>query len=580
MAHHRRRPSLLGALLWTGLGLLFLLHNLGIGPDFWSLVRRYWPVLLILLGLGKIIEYFLKKDAVSIRIGEIIGIVILLLVGTAITGISGSHFGRMVRDLPIDIGGRSMQLGESHTYTEEATFPLSSPVTIRVENAYGLVSVNPGSDREIRVRLRKVVYGTEERAKSIAAEIHLLGQPENLDGSKTDLKAEAEPQKSGAKRFVVRTNRDSLSSRDYVFNTDLEILVPKNSDVQVANSNGEVRTADINGKLDLSTTHRALELRNCTGEFNVSSKYAETRLTDLRGNLNAEGRHGRLYIENINGDVTVTNEYAPSEIVNIDGKLVVTSTEDRLRVEGVTKSVTIEARGTQVQVSDLKDSLKIKNSHRGLDVSNVAAGVTIESRYATLNLKEIKGSISIESNSDSINADDIGGGFLLKGRGSSVRANDIKGPLDIQTTLKEVVVNDFGDSCSITNEYAGISLSSSTLSKGDVKVKNRNGNVDVFLPEGASFSIDATARNGNVVSDYAGLTPTRDANTGSLKSKVKAGGPRITLETDYSDIHVYRTEEGRHRRSAKNEELSLRSKRILRPRSLMIFGPNRIGASL
>ena len=78
---NRLRPSLLGALLWIGLGILFLLRNLGIGPDIWSLAGRYWPVLLILLGVGKILDYFLHKDSVSIRFGEIVGIFFLLLIG-------------------------------------------------------------------------------------------------------------------------------------------------------------------------------------------------------------------------------------------------------------------------------------------------------------------------------------------------------------------------------------------------------------------------------------------------------------------------------------------------------------------
>ncbi len=417
---HRRRPSLLGALLWTGLGALFLLRNFGIGPDFWSLAGRYWPVLLILLGLGKIIDYFLKKDAVSIRIGEIFGIIVLLLIGTAVTSMSGSHMDRFIRDLPIEIGGTSMRpgqwIGESHTYSEEVTYPLEFSTPIRVENSYGMVSVTPGSDREIRVHLKKVIYGDEAGAKSLAAEIHLQGEAENQDGSKAALKAEAEPaKKSGAGYFVVRTNRDSLSPQNRLFNTDIEIFVPKNSQVQVVNSYGEVRAADLDGKLDLSTTHRSLELRDCTGQFNVSTRYAECRLTNLKGNLNVDG-HGRVYIENVKGDVTVTNEYAPSEIINIDGKLTVSSTEGNLRIDRVTKPVSIEARGTQVQVADLQDSLKMTTSYRGADISKVASTVTIESRYATLNLKDIQGNIEIDSSSDTVSADDIHGQFLLKAR--------------------------------------------------------------------------------------------------------------------------------------------------------------------
>ncbi len=131
------------------------------------------------------------------------------------------------------------------------------------------------------------------------------------------------------------------------------------------------------------------------------------------------------------------------------------------------------------------------------------------------------------------------------------------------------MVNEFSDSCSISNEYASISISSHVLGKGDVKVANRNGDVDLFLPEGASFSIDATARNGKVLSDYAGLEPTRNANIGSLKSKVKTGQPRITLETDYSDIHIYRAQDDGHRKSTENEEEALfPSIMTVRPRFL------------
>jgi DUF4097 and DUF4098 domain-containing protein YvlB len=564
---HRRRPSLLGALLWTVLGLIFLLRNFGIGPDMWTLAARYWPVLLILLGLGKIIEYSLKKEAIAIRVGEIIGILFLLLIGSALSRLSDlQNVSRIVRELPIEVGGTPVRPGQwfgiSHTYTEEVTFPLESPLPIRIENSYGLVSISPGSDREIHVRLQKVVYGDEARAKSLAGEIHLLGNTES-GGASAEVKPEAEPgKKSGATYFVVRTNRDALNATDYVFNTDMEIMVPKNSQVQVVNSYGEVRAYGIDGKLDLNTTHRSLELRDCTGEFNVTSRYAECRLTNLKGPLNVDAR-GKIYIEDIKGDVTAADEYSPLEINNVDGKLTVTATEGNLKISRVTKPVVIDARGTRVQVSDLQGGLKIKASHRDIDISDVASTVAIESRYARLNLKDIKGDVEIDSGSDNVSAEDVNGRFVLKGRGSGVRADGIHGPLDIQTTLKDVVVNNFGDSCSVTNEYAEISISSNELGKGDVNVKNRNGDVDLFLPDGASFFIDAAARNGKVESDYAGLEPTRNAAGGELKFRMKAGEPRITLETDSSDIHIYRARRGRRRPAAEEEAVfQLRMERL------------------
>src|SRR5512144_391070 len=104
MSARLQRPSLLGGLLWTGLGVLFLLRNFSIGPDLWQMAARYWPILLILLGLGKIIDYFRQKEGVSIRFGEVMGILILLAIGTAFTKVSNTNFGRVIRELPIEIG--------------------------------------------------------------------------------------------------------------------------------------------------------------------------------------------------------------------------------------------------------------------------------------------------------------------------------------------------------------------------------------------------------------------------------------------------------------------------------------------
>ena len=266
-------------------------------------------------------------------------------------------------------------------------------------------------------------------------------------------------------------------------------------------------------------------------------------LVNLVGNIDMDSRsRGGVYIENIKGDVNVSNHYSPLEIFGVDGKVQLTNTEGSVRIDKITKPVIIDSRGSQVQVQNLQDSLKINASHKNVDVSDVSSDVVIESRYATISLKRIKGSISIRSNSDHVSADDIRGGFKLTGYGSGVRVHGITGPLDIQTTLKDVIVNDYADSCAITSEYAGISVSSRTLPKGNVTLKNQNGDVDLFLPENASFVIDATARNGKVESDYSGLGLGSSGEVGVLKSKVKNGGPKIFLETSYGTIRIHPTQ--------------------------------------
>jgi hypothetical protein len=543
----KRRPSLLGALLWVGLGIVFLLQNFGAGIDFWSLAARYWPLLLILLGLGKVIDYFLKKDAVSVSIGEIIGILFLLFIGSFLTKVSESHFVQVFRELPIHIGGVSVRpgqwMGESHAYTEEAAADrLSGDVTpILIENAYGSISVIPGSDREVRARLKKVIYANEFRAKDIAAEVRLEMKPESKGEPGSPVKPEAEPtKKSGAAYFVVRTNRESLNSKDYTFNTDLEVIVPKNSQVQIRNSFGDVRVGGINGRLDINTTHRSLKISDCTGEFIISTRFAESQLTNLVGNVKLDSRsRGRVYIENVKGDLNVTSEYSPLEVINIDGKVQLSNIEGSIRVERVTKPVVIDSRGSEVQIQNLQDSLKLNASHKKVEIEDVSSDVSIESRYATIVLKKIKGNVDIRSNSDEVSADGIRGGLKLKGAGSEVRVHEISGPLEVRTTLKDVVVNDYADSCSITSEYADISVSSRNLGKGDLKLTNQNGDVTLYLPEKASFVIDAAARNGRVESNYSGLGLGKERDVRELKTKVNNGGPRLQLETSNGNIRIH-----------------------------------------
>ena len=59
--------------------------------------------------------------------------------------------------------------------------------------------------------------------------------------------------------------------------------------------------------------------------------------------------------------------------------------------------------------------------------------------------------------------------------------NTITGPIDIETSFKDVIVNEFAGACKVTNEHADVKLSSWERLNGDVTVKNRTGDIEVFL---------------------------------------------------------------------------------------------------
>jgi hypothetical protein len=85
-----RRSSLVGAVLLVALGLLFLYSNFRPGLDPWPLLSRYWPLLLIFLGLGKVWDQFRPRDSSQagrawLGGGEIAVILLLVVAGIALS---------------------------------------------------------------------------------------------------------------------------------------------------------------------------------------------------------------------------------------------------------------------------------------------------------------------------------------------------------------------------------------------------------------------------------------------------------------------------------------------------------------
>jgi hypothetical protein len=529
---YKQRPSLLGAMLWLGLGVLFLLNNFSIGPDARSLITHYWPVLLILLGVATILDHFFPKEAIAIRLGESIGIFFLIIICMGITIIQDARFNNIFRDFQFHNIKQTHWLpfpyfGRTHTFTEKKSYPAEKGIPVNIENYYGSVTVLPGQDNEISVRLEKVIYAYEaQTAQSIADEIHLQGA--------------ANETKSGNAWLDLRTNRAALNSTDHAFNTNMEISVPKNSHVTIKNSFGNVRVSEINGTLNLNAAQSNIDVQNCMGALTISTRFGESRLRNLTGKVEVNSQ-GKVFAENIHGDIQINNEFSPIELLNVDGKVSVSNNGGNLKLDNIAKAVDIRAQGAQVKIRGLKESLKVNADYSNLDLRDIGSGIQIESRYSTIQLRDIQGDITMDSNSDNITARTIRGNYKLSARATGIRLNDLKGNADIETSLQDIFISGLEGDCVAANEYAGIHISAQKLHKL-IQAKNHSGKIDLFIPESSAFDIIATARNGEVKTDYYGLpAAVRENTTMVLRSQIKSGAPKILLDTDYGNIRISRS---------------------------------------
>ncbi len=117
----RRRGSITGALFLISVGVFFLLMNLVPNFDPWTVLFRYWPIILILLGLGKIWEAHRLRQNPGAEDGGIPGAVVALLVFLAIIGLAltvGRHgTGTAIHD------AQTIELQGAKSVNAEITMP-------------------------------------------------------------------------------------------------------------------------------------------------------------------------------------------------------------------------------------------------------------------------------------------------------------------------------------------------------------------------------------------------------------------------------------------------------------------------
>ncbi|MGH9683454.1 MAG: toast rack family protein [Candidatus Acidiferrales bacterium] len=79
-----RRGSLFVPLVLIAIGALWLYANFRPDVNAWDIIARYWPVLIILLGFGKLVDYFVQRNSTGDpgrprHAGEIAAVAILVI---------------------------------------------------------------------------------------------------------------------------------------------------------------------------------------------------------------------------------------------------------------------------------------------------------------------------------------------------------------------------------------------------------------------------------------------------------------------------------------------------------------------
>lgn len=283
----RRAGSIYWGFIFIFVGGLLLARNLGYPIPFWTTFARYWPILIIVWGLLKLVDYYRMKRAGQTTPlfsgGEVALLIIVILIGSAITAVANisPNFGGtfQIGDLDLwDITGNNFEYSEHH----ETDVPAGS--TIEIVNMFGNVDVRPSDRDHVILDVKKTVRASsKEEADRLSSEFTFMI---SNDGSTVRIASSQDP--NAPRRRLIGRQR---------FKSSLTVQVPKRSPLRLDNRNGRVSIQDLTGSQTVTNQYGEVEVRGVDGDLEVTNSFGEVNVRDVTGAITVKGRFGDVRLD-------------------------------------------------------------------------------------------------------------------------------------------------------------------------------------------------------------------------------------------------------------------------------------------
>ncbi|HVJ06438.1 MAG TPA: DUF4097 family beta strand repeat-containing protein [Candidatus Saccharimonadales bacterium] len=454
-----RRHSVVGPLILITIGALFLLRNFGYTIPLFHNFVKYWPLLLILIGLVRLAEFFAARSAQrpvpAMGGGTIFLLVLVIAVGA---GLTAAFHGRnnidwgSVRD-NVDVDDDLLHLfGNQYTYDGELTQELPAGGTVRVTCDRGNITVNNWDQPQVKLVYHKRVFAGSQ------------GEADSTNRSTT-------PRIQVQGRIVdVQGNTESAGPKGVA--SDIEVYVPVKADLEVSVRRGDVSVSQRTGDVKVNSERGDVTVDQVTGNINVATKHGSLHASNVTGNLAADGRLDDLALDSISGTVFVT--------ADIFGDT---------RLSKLQKGVTIRTSRTDLQFAKLEGDLTMDSGD--LQGDGLLGPITLSTKAKDVNLRNLKGDVHITNDRGDITLE-TSAAAPLGNLDLTTHHGDVHLRLPPKANFQYQVVTRHGDISSDfenvrSESHTGTSAASGTVGKGGVKINVTadTGDIEISKADGS-----------------------------------------------------------------------------------------------
>lgn len=449
MVAPRRRRSLAGPVVLIVMGIVFLMGTMGVlhWENLGRLYAHYWPVLIIVWGVVKVIEHQQAQHegrrASGIGVGGVFLLVFLIVSGLIATQAVRVDWKGLHDQIGWDDSDFENWFGESYTYNDQLSQPFPVGGSLHVVSDRGAVNVIASDDDQIKVVIDKKIHAEKQ---------------EDADKYNTGTK----PQITVSDK-VVTINANTQGAGEHGVTTDMQIFIPRKAAVMVSTKHGDVNITGREGNLDLSSAHGDVTLAEITGNANLSLEHSSAKISNVTGDVSIGGRVNDLTISDVKGQARLNGEFMESvrlsqiakavifksartdmEFARLDGDLDLDSGDLRansvfgpghlttrskdITLDGVFGDLRLEDSNGAVQVTMRKmGNVQIDNRNGDIQLSlPTQAGFNVEARASNGEIQSDFSELKIENANNMAKADgSVGSG------GPSIRLNNEHGTIEI-----------------------------------------------------------------------------------------------------------------------------------------------------
>ncbi len=329
-------------------------------------IYRYWPVLLIGLGLEMVLYMVLYgRGNTEVKLSvDGLCIVFIIILGLVSNGVRFVHFnspGRMFFGFNGNsvIDGVKYRNEISETYTKDNISNNYDLKSLRVVNGFGDIKVYPADAKDIRIEAAvKVKYNNEAKARE-----YIKDAIEIKEGDVTEI----------SPRNPHDWDKDDYSKAQI----DFVIYVPKDVEVYAKGSFGDIEVDGIHGKCTLENKNGEIEAANVKGDVDIDNSFGDIKVRNIEGKADIFNRNGEITAEKISGDTVIESNFGDIEAKAIGGDLRVANNNG------------------EINVSDVSGKAELGNSFGDINVDEVDGDITVENKNGRIEAEEVAGNAKI-----------------------------------------------------------------------------------------------------------------------------------------------------------------------------------------